>query len=514
MLSLFVLTLVLSAAIGVVSPSMVVFAVETEQENDSGSKGGQTESAETETEFKANITNEMRQAWAGEFETDNALIAGKIADKTATQAEIDDYNTKLNEFLQLKEQEEIERQRQQAEENAAVKTGNFLENVLGMSLKDIFLTLARGTIMLGGHFLSWGIDSWAKCMEVVFEYLQKKPSATSGYTLVTESGADTVYGIMTAIGVALCFIFYYLGHLKAVLDVRMELSLEGATKILIRLVLSVGIVISSMTFIEGFVDVGSEYVAKIGMTTDEMPSVKLLNALVAPYTGVTVDTKEVEEELDAEFQDTDGTGEPESEKAQDDSDKEKESEAESEKTDDKSTSDSEETEDAEDIIQNVQRYQYFVAVYYHLKETDASVGTWLATAAICMFGGAIAGVVVLVCGIKIITAVLGRLFRILMILPFAPIAFASIAGGPGYTQMLKTFVKTLITYALEAIVILLSVNIAYAMFDSTASMAQAPSGNVVMETIFLLINLTLPVTCAVTFSQGAEQVIARILGNT
>ena len=145
-------------------------------------------------------------------------------------------------------------------------------------------------------------------------------------------------------------------------------------------------------------------------------------------------------------------------------------------------------------------------------DDDADGGTWIGMGLAGMLGGFFGGAVIMVCGVSLVLSVLSRLFRLLLCVPFAPVAFAGFAGGHEFAQTGIAWLRTFIGYALEAVVIALAISISYGMFtDANMFAAGAKSGSIV-SLLLLICGYCMPMVTACACVKGAEMTVRRCLG--
>ena len=145
-------------------------------------------------------------------------------------------------------------------------------------------------------------------------------------------------------------------------------------------------------------------------------------------------------------------------------------------------------------------------------DEDADGGTWIGMGLAGMLGGFFGGAVIMVCGVSLVLSVLSRLFRLLLCVPFAPVAFAGFAGGHEFAQTGIAWLRTFIGYALEAVVIALAISISYGMFtDANMFAAVAKSGSIV-SLLLLICGYCMPMVTACACVKGAEMTVRRCLG--
>ena len=143
--------------------------------------------------------------------------------------------------------------------------------------------------------------------------------------------------------------------------------------------------------------------------------------------------------------------------------------------------------------------------------TGLSGGSWIGIGFICLLGGLIGMFVIIVCGYQILLAVVGRFFKIYLIVPFAPIAISSFAGGQGLSQSGIAWIKTFAGHCLEIVVIAMALVLSFTMFGSGSGIFLAASDGV-PGAILQICELVLPIVIAVASVKGAEATIRKCLG--
>ena len=144
------------------------------------------------------------------------------------------------------------------------------------------------------------------------------------------------------------------------------------------------------------------------------------------------------------------------------------------------------------------------------KDTDG--GTYLAFGFTGMIGGLFGGVVIMVCGISLVLSVLSRLFKLLLCVPFAPVAFAGFAGGGEFSQTGIAWIRSFIGYALEAVVIALAINISFGLFRDTSLFSMSGKSKGMIALILMICEYCMPMVTACTCVKGAEVTVRRCLG--
>ncbi|MCC8051575.1 MAG: hypothetical protein LIP10_13130 [Clostridiales bacterium] len=151
----------------------------------------------------------------------------------------------------------------------------------------------------------------------------------------------------------------------------------------------------------------------------------------------------------------------------------------------------------------------FDSIKEDLDDSSADGGTWVACGLIAMIGGIIGGLVIIVCGVEIIVAAMSRLFKLLLCIPFAPVAFSGFAGGRDFSQSGIAWIRTFTGYCLEALVIVLALAISCGLFADAPSLGTADGA---VGTILQICNYCLPMITAAACVKGADTIVRRCLG--
>ena len=145
-------------------------------------------------------------------------------------------------------------------------------------------------------------------------------------------------------------------------------------------------------------------------------------------------------------------------------------------------------------------------------DKDADGGTYLAYGFTGMIGGLFGGVIIMVCGVSLVLSVLSRLFKLLLCVPFAPVAFAGFAGGHEFSQTGSAWIKSFIGYGLEAVVIALAINISFGLFQDTSIFSMPGHKKGMMSLILMICEYCMPMITACACVKGAEVTVRRCLG--
>ena len=129
-----------------------------------------------------------------------------------------------------------------------------------------------------------------------------------------------------------------------------------------------------------------------------------------------------------------------------------------------------------------------------------------------MIGGMIGGLTIIVCAVKLVISVLSRLFKVLLCIPFAPVAFSGFAGGYEFSQSGIAWIKTFIGYCLEAVVIALAILISFGMFQDAALFQASEESAVVVNAIMQICEYCMPMITACACVAAAEVTTRKCLG--
>lgn len=128
---------------------------------------------------------------------------------------------------------------------------------------------------------------------------------------------------------------------------------------------------------------------------------------------------------------------------------------------------------------------------------------------LCLFGGIIGMLVIIVSSITMLVSVLKRFYKIFMCIPFAPVALASFAGGQGLSQSGISWIKTFLGYCLEIVIIAISLVISFKMSNGITFFTANDGWTGV---ILGICEICMPMIIAVGSVVGAEGIIRKTLG--
>lgn len=175
------------------------------------------------------------------------------------------------------------------------------------------------------------------------------------------------------------------------------------------------------------------------------------------------------------------------------------------------------TQCAQVQVQETEPQEVFASVKTAVEdEGDDGGGTLLACGLICLIGSLFGMVIIIVCGINILITVLSRTFRLLLCIPFAPVAFAGFAGGHEFSQMGIAWLKAFTGYAFEAVVIAVSIYLSMNMFGDLSILKALTNDHTlnyyIGYALLTVVNCCIPMIACSACVKGAENVVRRCLG--
>ena len=97
-------------------------------------------------------------------------------------------------------------------------------------------------------------------------------------------------------------------------------------------------------------------------------------------------------------------------------------------------------------------------------------------------------------------------------IPFGPVALSSFAGGHTISQTGISWIRTLLAYALEAVVIAIAIKISFGLFAGGSFMVSGEGVSGALGAILTIVEYCLPMITACACVKGAEATIRRCLG--
>jgi hypothetical protein len=149
-------------------------------------------------------------------------------------------------------------------------------------------------------------------------------------------------------------------------------------------------------------------------------------------------------------------------------------------------------------------------------DEDDGGGTLVICGLVCLLAALVGMAVMIICGINIIITVLSRVFKLLLCVPFAPVAFAGFAGGQEFSQMGIAWLRAFTGYAFEAVVIAIALKLTTSMFGDMSIMSGLAHDNTtayyVGYALLMVVNCCLQMVACSTCIKGAETIVRKCLG--
>lgn len=392
-----------------------------------------------------------------------------------------------------------------------------------------FIQTGEALLVAGGQMMNLSLAVWkaiAKLAEVylkqnVFSVSIPRTTAAAGPmpTLVTQY-LNGIIDIATVVGVALAFMYFFIGFTKTATDMRSVLTLTSLSKMFLRLAITVFLVTFAVTIAKDVVEISIILVGSVSYDIDDMATAKNLAEASGSYstTKVTwkdVDTssKEYAEWINKTYGLTYGHG------INADTYREKEN-----------TKREYAKYINEKAVTDADEYGYFVIVYNQLSNgqttgeleglikdgtgyvdsaTGAKASEWVMTGIVCLIGGLIGAVAIIVSSYEILSAIISRMFRLLLCLPLGPVSFASLASGSGNNERAMSWVRTFITCCAEALLISLAIKVCIGMFGRIrlSAMDASPMTAAMAD----IVNLCVPMTAAAGCIKSSEHIVQKLL---
>lgn len=393
-----------------------------------------------------------------------------------------------------------------------------------------FIQTGQALIRAGGLMMNLSIAVWKAIARLAEVYLNQNiftmrfsqsPSGIGG------EGASMIgyfisgfLNIATVVGIALAFAYFFIGFTREATDLRSVLTPTALTKLFLRLAITVFLVTSSMTIAKDVVKISTILVGSVSYDIDDMASAKNLAKASGAYSTKKIKAKDINAKseeyrnwINKEYRSTFGQGVNISTYANKKSTKD----AYANYLNNKAESDAEE-------------YGYFVVIYNYLANgqttgqvtgnveddtgyVDSATGVkateWVMTGIVCVIGGLIGAVTIIVSSYEILSAIISRLFRLFMCLPFGPVSFASLASGSRNNERAMSWVRTFITCCGEALLISLAIKVCIGMFGRIQlnPMDKSP----MMAAMVDIVNLCIPLTAAAGCIKGSEHIVQKLL---
>lgn len=337
---------------------------------------------------------------------------------------------------------------------------------------------------------------------------QDAVSAGIGTAFNLVGKGSTVWNIGMAIGAALVVFYFFAGWLKNAINVRDDITLDNIWKFVIRVMLIEMLLVNIPGLVEEFMTLGYVITNEVAGNVQPLPSASEFASNSGSYkTDYTMsDLKGRDQLADGTYVTytyKDGNGYTKSVTASDLQ---------------KVGLDPANASSYTDYLNNHQAdkaaddYGYFCGIQNRLETEKTSAGGWLSAGGVCLVGGLLGALVIIVSTIALVTAVISRLFRVLISIPFAPAAIAGFAGGQEYAGRGMAWIRSFIGFLLEAVVILLAINVSGALFSAGATGNLIQAGNGTAGVLASIMNMVIPVTVTTAVAGGADTLIRKIIG--
>ena len=385
-----------------------------------------------------------------------------------------------------------------------------------------FIQTGQALIRVGGLMMNLAISVWTAIAGLAQTYLQQNiftMSAGGGATLV-EQFINGMLNLATVVGIALAFAYFFIGFTKEATDMRSVLTLTGLSKLFLRLAITMFLVTSAVTIAKDVVKISTILVGSVSYDISAMTSQQKLAQATGSYAVKKVTKNDVNEKSDEylswikkEYGLTFGQGVNTETYAR-------------KKATKQAYADYLNNKAKEDALE----YGYFVVIYNYLSNgqnagqvggdvkdgtgyVDSATGVkateWVMTGIVCVIGGLIGAVSIIVSSYEILSAIISRLFRLLMCLPFGPVSFASLAAGSSNNERAMSWVRTFITCCMEAVLISLAIKISIGMFGRIR--LEPMDTSPMMAAMVDIVNLCIPLTAAAGCIKGSEHIVQKLL---
>ena len=393
-----------------------------------------------------------------------------------------------------------------------------------------FIQTGQALIKAGGMMMNLSIAVWTAIARLAETYLNQNvysipytqsPSGIGGEaaTLV-EHYLNGLLNIATVVGIALAFAYFFIGFAKEATDLRSVLNLTGLSKMFLRLAITMFLVTSAVTIAKDVVKISTILVGSVSYDISAMTSPQKLAQASGAYSTKKISPDDINIKSDEyaawirkEYGTTFGQGINEDTYAPKKSTKQGYADYINNKA----------SEDAKE-------YGYFVIIYNYLSNgqttaqvagdvkddtgyVDSATGVkateWVMCGIVCVIGGMIGAVAIIVSSYEILSAIISRLFRLLMCLPLGPVSFASLAAGSGNNERAMSWIRTFITCCAEALLISLAIKVCIGMFGRIQLKPMDTSP--MMAAMVDIVNLCIPLTAAAGCIKGSEHIVQKLL---
>ena len=378
-------------------------------------------------------------------------------------------------------------------------------------------SIGSALIGTGGKAMEVAVALWnSVCTgqgSLLNSYLSVNPASgnaadgiKTAYSLV--ASGSSIWNIGMAIGAALVVFYFFAGWIKNAINVRDDITLENIWKFVIRVLLIEMLLVNIPGLISEFMTIGYAITNEAAGNVEPLPSASEFAAQSGSFKKDYTwnDLTAMDQAADGSVSSylyKDANGYTHTVTAKDVS---------------KAGLDSSVPASYLEYLNRHQAeaaandYGYFCGIQNQLEGAKTTAGGWLSAGGICLIGGLLGALVIIVSTLSLVTAVVSRLFRVLISIPFAPAAIAGFAGGQEYSLRGMAWIRSFIGFLLEAVVILLAINICGAMFSWGASGSLIKAGNGTAGVLASIMNMVIPVTVTTAVAGGADTLIRKIIG--
>ncbi len=342
--------------------------------------------------------------------------------------------------------------------------------LISNAISSAFQSLGESLMNFGDWCLKSSYKVWNGAGKIAITYARQDPAdAKNAWATVT----GDIFTTMVAVGASFAVLYFVLGWLNESIDIRTTFTVEAMFRFFVRAIIAFALVANSLAIAEGITRCATALVGTLSADVTIKEPDSFFDNIKDELNGGS-DSGSGSSEKFVYVTDEFGnlTLVPESESPYEKSD-----------TDNSGVSASSE---------------------------DTAEGTlWLSYGLIALIGGLFGGAVIIVCAVEIVIAVMQRLFKMLLCIPFAPIAFAGFAGGREFSRSGEAWFRTYISYCLEAVVIVIAISISFSLFEDV-TMFEEVGGAV--GVILQIVETCMPMICTCACVKGADTVVRRCMG--
>ena len=325
-------------------------------------------------------------------------------------------------------------------------------------IQDMIASLLRGLGELlmdcGERFIRGGYDAWTWCSAEVLKFSILDPQSMTSWSAVRG-----LLDAFVAVGVSLAVLYFVLGWVHESIDIRTTFTMENLVRMFVRFVITIALVTNS---------------AELAVDISQI-SVSLTRAAAgqASFNLMLEEPTFMEDYREYLSDQWDSVGKPK-----------------------KKSGGGRNIDTGEETGKEESVSRWSLALSY------------LGGGFLSLIAGIFGGATIIISGINILLAVFTRLFKVLLAIPFAPIALAGFAGGGAYSQTGISWLKTYTGYCLEAFLIALAVGLSFPLFHNADFLPASEVSNPLMGALAYV----MPVLATSACVKGAEGIMGKMLG--